>query len=125
MRTTVAVLCILFSATIATAQVQLTPQSTTIPPGGGTLTVDCVLINPTANQVPFYLWNTIVDPYGTRHMMWGPVYMMATPYMNVTVQFSYQIPGVAPSGTYTFETKVAVPAVSPPLVFSDSFVFLK
>ena len=102
----------------------LTGQTTTIPPGGGTLLYGVSLQSMIGITVPGVRYWTMVQLPNTQ--MFGPLFMYPftlTPFMDVTVtNLTQDVPAMAPTGIYTFYGHLGF---YPNSGVSDSFEFEK
>jgi photosystem II stability/assembly factor-like uncharacterized protein len=101
----------------------LTPLVTVIPPGGGTLNYEAALVSTlpgTYNGVDY--WTMITLP---NNNVVGPTFQaqfVLTPFMDVEVSLSQDIPDYAPVGTYTFTGNLGW---YPTPTLTDEFTFSK
>ena len=109
----------------ADLQVTLTPiGSTTIPPGGGSFTYELTLENAGGSSIAFQTWNLITNPGGGSVTLLGPFSTNFPPGRVFTRQFTQNIPGGAPAGTWTYSW-LAGNSFPVGDLDSDSFPFTK
>lgn len=103
---------------------ELTPLgSLDIPPEGGFIELDLTLTNETEETREVDFWVTIVNTDAGIDRTRNPLPITLAPGQTKTHTLTQQVPGVAPSGDYTYSAFVG--AFPDDVAASDSFVFTK
>ncbi len=94
-------------------------------PGGGAVHCSVELVNTTAFPVPLDGWIDLTLPNGNHYgPVLGPVHTTLPGSANITQPVVFNIPGIAPSGVYSFNVYIG-DYLGGALLDADSFAFIK